>query len=83
MKMNPDDADIIKAQYTYGLVILGISQLFTESIQSKEIVNDNTSQNSLDFPDMIKELGKSISPVLVPIINELSKIRDKEMSEEN
>lgn len=84
MKMNPDEADIIKAQFIYGLVILGISQLFTESIQQKDAnPEESVKSNSLDFPDLIRELGKSISPVLIPVINELSKIRDKETLEEN
>ncbi len=75
IKNNPEEADILKAQFIYSMVLSGISMLFTES---------NRRNNSKDVPDIegvtfeekLSEYGKSIAPVMLPMINELSKIKD-------
>jgi hypothetical protein len=75
MKSKPDDADIIKAQYTYSLVIIGISLLFSESNNRTKEKLDQSSLQKITFEEKLQEYSKSISPVLIPIINELSKLK--------
>jgi hypothetical protein len=77
MKAKPEESDIIKAQFIYGLIIIGISMMFVESTSSKdESEEEKSSNDKLNFEEKLFQYSKSIAPVIVPIINELSKMRD-------
>lgn len=80
LKNSPEDADIIQGQYMYGMILMGISMLHEESTKRKtESTNGNEPELSLE--DKVKMFSSSVSPVLVPMINELSKIPEPQHSE--
>lgn len=76
LKSKPSESDIIKAQFIYGFIIIGISMLFSESQLSQEKASDISDR--INIEDKIFEYTSSIAPVLVPIINELSKMKENQ-----
>lgn len=75
IKSNPDEADIIKAQFVYGFIIIGISMLYCESLL--ETKPSEESSTKLSIEEKVYNYTISIAPVLIPIINELSKIPER------
>ena len=80
LKNSPDDADIIQGQYKYGMILMGVSMLHEESTTSKD-QSTNGDEPELSLQDKVIMFSSSISPVLVPMINELSKIREPQLNE--
>ncbi len=77
LKNSPNDADIIQGQYKYGMILMGISMLHEESANSKDR-STNGDESELSLEDKVKMFSSSVSAVLVPMINELSKIPELE-----
>jgi hypothetical protein len=75
IKSKPSEADIIKAQFIYGFIIIGISMLYSESLG---ITNSDEENNisKISIEEKVLNYSISIAPVIIPIINELSKIRE-------
>lgn len=50
--------------------------LYTESL--KKDVNEVNDLNKESFEERLAEFSKSISPVLIPVINELGKMKENQ-----
>ncbi|EKQ50759.1 MAG: hypothetical protein B655_2274 [Methanobacterium sp. Maddingley MBC34] len=63
-----DDPKILKSQYQYGLVLMGLSLL-----NSLEETPDDNGKSVFDY---IKEITSAISPILLPMITSLGELEN-------
>ena len=61
--------DILKAQYKYGMVLIGLSLL-------RDFENDEDDENGGSIYDEIGKITKAIAPMLLPMISTLSELEE-------
>lgn len=85
VKASPDKADLLKAQFKYALVLVGLSVMYSTSIakeKEKEQSTKNSNGETISISEQVKQVTQSICPVLIPLINELGEILDETVVKE-
>lgn len=74
-KSSKNDTKLIEAQYTYAMVLLGLSMInkFDEKNENGETKFD------METTEMVKVFSSSISPVLIPMISTLGELKESEV----
>lgn len=71
-KNSKENADLLKAKFIYGHVLLGLA-ILNHELQFNEYENDE-NENGISLLDRIEFFSKAISSVIIPIINELGEL---------
>lgn len=66
------DPKLLKARYSYGMVLVGLAVLHEFKNHSEEDLLGNN--NERDIPGYVYDVTKAISPVLLPMISGLSEL---------
>ena len=69
-----DDADIIAEQYKIGMVLIGMSLIHNKS-KAKDDKIEDAMEKDLPLDELINDVTKSVAPVLLPMINQLSDLK--------
>ncbi len=72
------DAKLLKARYSYGMVLIGLSLLHDNNSRKEDPPADNNENH--DVSKYIYDITKAVSPVLLPMISELSELEIEEES---
>lgn len=78
IKSRTDEALTLTSQYKYGLVLLGLSIIHHEE-QRNSNGEDKNEESDLSIEEKIEHFSEAVSPVLLPMIDELS---DKDFDDE-
>lgn len=63
----PEDSKLIKQQYKYAMVLIGLA-----------VIKETESDDNDDSTEKVTEITKLISPVLLPMIDNLGKLKEEE-----
>lgn len=66
------DPKLLKARYSYGMVLIGLALLHQTTNHSEEETAANEPER--DIPKFVYDVTKAISPVLLPMISELGEL---------
>jgi hypothetical protein len=70
------DPKLLKARYSYGMVLIGLALLHeTTNHSEKESV---ANEHERDIPKFVYDVTKAVSPVLLPMISELGELEIEE-----
>jgi hypothetical protein len=70
------DVKLLEARYKYGMVLIGLALL-------REDLNlEDNSEKEIDKFELIIQITRAISPVLLPMISGLSELKENEIVEE-
>lgn len=74
LKNNYEDAEVVRARFRYGLVIVGLALLQDNQDNHKGALvaeEEPTNGNDVDIEERIKQITRAVSPVLLPMIESL------------
>ncbi len=70
------DPKLLKARYSYGMILIGLAILHeTKNHSERDNLGNN---NERDIPRYIYDITKALSPVLLPMISELGELEIEE-----
>ncbi|MDV2503812.1 MAG: hypothetical protein RX318_07640 [bacterium] len=64
------EPEILRARYIYGLILLGLAMIHGEVTLEQEQGEDDEDSN-VNIEDLVYDVSKSISPILLPMIESL------------
>ena len=80
MKYSKQDARLLVAKFKYGNVLLGLAMLHEEEQGNKGKGNETAeNENEISIQDNIRRTTTAVAPVLLPMIDQLSGLREDDM----
>ncbi|MFO7846791.1 MAG: hypothetical protein R6V27_09540 [Balneolaceae bacterium] len=84
IKSRKDDPKIIKAKFTYGLVLIGLALLQEDMLNERKRIekkNRKTGENNeITIEQQVYQTSKAIAPVILPLIESLGGLTEEELS---
>ena len=68
---NPEEVELLKAKYKYGMTLIGIAMLYDYENDEKENPDDS---DDTDIYSKISQFTRTLSPFLLPMINQLGSL---------
>ncbi len=77
-KAHTDEAKLIEAQFKYALVLFGLAIL-----KDREIIEEKEgeAESSMSVEEVVFQLTRSISPVVIPTIDALGGLQIEDITE--
>ncbi len=81
LKGGDKDLEIVRARFTYGLVLIGLALLHYEAHASEDVYEEeDTAPNGKNVEDKAYEVSKALAPVLIPMIDSLGALTLDELA---
>ena len=78
MKYRPVDPRVLEAKFKYGNVLLGLAMLHADQNNNGN-GNENNAEEKVPIADEIRTVTCAVSPVLLPMIDQLSGLSEDEL----
>jgi len=75
-KNQPTDPKLLKARYSYGMVLIGLALLRLSHQDSDDEAPENNHQQ--DVPSVVYNTTRALSPIILPMISSLSELEIEE-----
>jgi hypothetical protein len=75
IKDNIEDAEIVIEQFKIGMVLVGMSLIHSNKKANEIKSDDDNDDKEISLEDLVNNVTKSLSPVLLPMINQLSDLQ--------
>jgi len=70
IKTSPNEAEVIRARYKFGMVLIGMS-LIHQEIQTNGHTNEKTEDEAVNLEDRVASVTAALGSVLLPMIDTL------------
>ena len=81
VRVDGEGANLVKAQFKYGLVLIGLALIKPEAAR-KESANRNsptdTSEDEISTEEIVERYSSAVAAVLIPVINSLGELNVEE-----
>ncbi len=86
MKYSKKDTEVLKAQFTYGMALVGMALIQADSKREKTAVEDekmqkeeNDNDNNLTLEGQVFMITESIASIILPLIESLGALTEDDI----